>query len=343
MLNATLSRSAASARDLLALGTEHGIDAAAILRGTGLTHADLDDLSAEISARKELRLIENLVGHADDPTLGLRAGGRFKLTALGILGFACASAPTLRESIGISLRYQDLAFTLSRASLIAERHTTFIAIDTSHLPQTIHRFVVDHLIATVWVAFEEMGERIAPPRIELARPASGDPRPYLDVFGTTPAFDRPADRLGFANTDLDRPRTAVDTTALRLCEEQCTRLLAERQARIGTAGLVHERLSRATGMIPSMGMIASDLQMSPRSLRRALVREGTSFRTIDAEVRLAKAKELLERGTSVQDVAQAIGYASSSSFVHAFKGWTHATTPGRHRAEAKTTGTVKGA
>jgi AraC-like DNA-binding protein len=258
VLNSGLPRSGASARDLIMLGIERGIDPSVLLRGTGLSRAGLQDISAEITAEHELRLIENLVRQSDDPTIGLRAGARSTIATFGMLGFACASVPTLRESIEISLRYQDLAFTLARANLVGGDDATYIVIDTSHLPESIRAFVVDHLIATIWVAFREMGATLDPPRVELARPAARDIAVYEEFCGAIPRFAAAADRLGFANHDLDRRRTAVDATALRL----------------------------------------------------------------------------LERGISVQEVAGTLGYASSSSFVHAFKRWTP-TTPGRHKAAAR--------
>jgi AraC-like DNA-binding protein len=330
MLDWSVPRTAASARQLVALAGERGIDVSRVLRGTGLRPPELDDLSLEISAAQELRLIENLLDAVDDPRLGLQVGMRFRLATFGMLGFACASAPTLRQNLEISLRYQDLAFTLSRASMAAEKGMTFIAIDTSHLPERIHHFVVDHLVATVWATLTEIGDPPAPPRVELTRPAHADHGGYQELFGKTPTFGASIDRFGFADTDLNRPRKTVDTTALRVCEEQCAKLLAARRARIGVTGLVRERLSRAARTIPSMATIALDLHMSARHLRRALQSEGTSFRKINEEVRLSRARDLLARGIAVQKVADELGYATSSSFVHAFRRWTP-TTPGRHR------------
>jgi AraC-like DNA-binding protein len=338
VLNSSLQRSGANARDLLALGIQDGIDPIDLLHGTGLTRTQLDDLSREITAAHEQRLIENLVRLADDQSIGLRAGSRSTLATLGMLGFACASAPTLRKTVEISLRYQDLAFTLANSELVREQDATFIVIDTSHLPDLIGGFVVDHLIATIHASFREMAADIAPPRIELTRPApcAEVSAVYEERCGTLPRFSAETDRLGFSDTDLDRPRTAIDTTALRLCEAQCMYLLAERQAHIGVTGLVRERLTHATGTMPSMTIIAADLHTSARHLRRTLALEGTSFRTLNEQVRLARAKELLDHGTPVQDVAETLGYASSSAFVHAFKRWTP-TTPGRHKASARTT------
>jgi len=84
--------------------------------------------------------------------------------------------------------------------------------------------------------------------------------------------------------------------------------------------------------MPSMTMVASDLNMSVRTLRRSLEAEGTSFRAIDQAVRRQRAEELLaEDQLSLERIAEFLGYATSAAFVRAFKRW-RGTTPGRWRS-----------
>jgi AraC-like DNA-binding protein len=65
--------------------------------------------------------------------------------------------------------------------------------------------------------------------------------------------------------------------------------------------------------------VAGGLGMAPRTLRRRLAAEGTSFRRLQGEVREALAEELLASRRSVEDVAERLGYAEPASFIHAFK------------------------
>src|SRR5439155_21400483 len=98
-----------------------------------------------------------------------------------------------------------------------------------------------------------------------------------------------------------------------------------------TSGLVGDRLARAQGRVPTMDVIAADLHMAPRTLRRALRNEGTSFRELDEAARRHRAADLLATGMPVEQIATRIGYSSSSAFVHAFKRW-HGVSPGTFRA-----------
>jgi len=53
-----------------------------------------------------------------------------------------------------------------------------------------------------------------------------------------------------------------------------------------------------------------------------LKEEGVSFRALTEEVREALAEEFLQSShLSLEEIADRLGYAEASSFIHAFKRW----------------------
>ena len=80
--------------------------------------------------------------------------------------------------------------------------------------------------------------------------------------------------------------------------------------------------------------VARELNTSVRTLRRQLADEGTSFRELSAEVSCLLAEELLGSGMPVEDVAHRLGYATASSFTHAYRRW-RGTTPGTYARAAR--------
>jgi AraC-like DNA-binding protein len=69
--------------------------------------------------------------------------------------------------------------------------------------------------------------------------------------------------------------------------------------------------------------LATRINLSERTLRRRLGKLDTSFRTVSDAARYAKAKELLARpGTTIAEVAQAVGYSDARAFRRAFKRWS---------------------
>jgi AraC-like DNA-binding protein len=73
---------------------------------------------------------------------------------------------------------------------------------------------------------------------------------------------------------------------------------------------------------PSLQATARLLHMTPRTLHRRLVDEGSSFREILESVRHTLAVAHLRAGKfSIEEVAYVLGYSDLSNFRRAFKRW----------------------
>jgi AraC-like DNA-binding protein len=69
--------------------------------------------------------------------------------------------------------------------------------------------------------------------------------------------------------------------------------------------------------------LARVLGLHPRTLRRRLVAEGTTFDTLIDQVRMSMACELLElTELQISEISSALGYSIPSNFAHAFRRWT---------------------
>ena len=74
--------------------------------------------------------------------------------------------------------------------------------------------------------------------------------------------------------------------------------------------------------MPSFEEMASNLHMSESSLRRRLLKEGTSYQAIKDQVRCEIAIENLSREEMrINDLAELLGFTEPSSFVRSFRGW----------------------
>jgi len=109
--------------------------------------------------------------------------------------------------------------------------------------------------------------------------------------------------------------------------------LQRRMARTGVSGAVRELLTRRS-TVADQDDVARALSTSVRTLRRQLAEEGTTFRELSAEVNCLLAEELLSAGLPVEQVAHRLGYATASSFTHAYRRW-RGTTPGRYARQRR--------
>lgn len=136
------------------------------------------------------------------------------------------------------------------------------------------------------------------------------------------AFGRAHNRVHFPRAMFDEPLPQADRHTLEMCIAQCDVLMQRNERRRGITALVRSKLFRDSGLFPTFTDVAGELDMHPRTLRRRLAEEGTSFRALLGEARSTVAVDLLRNvGLTVQQVSTRLGYTEVSTFSHAFKRW----------------------
>ncbi|MFN7505158.1 MAG: AraC family transcriptional regulator ligand-binding domain-containing protein, partial [Limnobacter sp.] len=128
-------RTVVSVKILSELGIRLGSTRSALLTGSSILPAQLDDPYLEIDPDQELQVIHNLVRlHGKVPGLGLMAGSEYHLTTYGIWGYALITSPTFRQAVELGLRYLDLTFAFSKIELTLSNGLASMVLSVDHLP-----------------------------------------------------------------------------------------------------------------------------------------------------------------------------------------------------------------
>ncbi len=321
-------RNVTSMRLMAELAADYGMPLRACLDGTEIEERDLLDPAVVVSARQELRLITNLVEHLGRvPALGIEAGRRYHFTAFGALGFAMVSCPNVLSALDVALRYFHLTFAFTRFVVQQVGENTHLVIDDSTLPEAVRAFVVERdSAALVTVQRDLFATRPVFRELYFSFPLPESVGTYEDFYRVRPVFNAASNRAVLNTEALLEPLPQANEFARQAAEDQCRAMLARFQTRIGLSARVREQLISQGGEIPDMDAVAQTLCMTPRTLRRRLLDENTTFLKLRDEVRCALAEELLaERVLSVEQIAERLGYADPTSFIHAFKRWRGAT------------------
>ena len=118
--------------------------------------------------------------------------------------------------------------------------------------------------------------------------------------------------------------------AVHRCQDELTRLAKSQKLSAQVRSIMLERQNN----LPSLAVIARMLNLTPRTLHRRLIDEGSSYRDIIEYVRHQLAMDyLLDQQITIKEIAFMLGYSDLASFRRAFKRWT-GKTPSEYRTNS---------
>ncbi|WP_133053701.1 helix-turn-helix domain-containing protein [Mycolicibacillus trivialis] len=329
-----IPRPASTCQHLLRAAEAQGIGVDTCLAGTGLTTAEITDTATEVQAAQELTIVRNVLARIGDPGRFARdVGAQYNFANTGILGYAVLASPTIGDAVNVSCRYAALSSTYLRLRRTDTPAGAVVEFDNSAVPADVRGFMLERdLVALANMAPLLVGQLEASTPILVESPGIELPAERLEFDRLTVVIDGSASRTAVTIPAdvLALPMPAADAATAATCVRQCAELLQSRRQRRGLAARVRSRLIATPGQLPPMAEIAEEMAMTERTLHRRLAAEGTSYRGLVDEVRVALAVALLESGLTVEETARQLGYSETAAFTRAFIRWT-GDRPSAHR------------
>lgn len=259
--------------------------------------------------------------HKGGADLGVLSGSRKTLNNLGPMGAGMLAQATLGQAIKFGLHYQLVAGSMLQLELELAGNNAVLASHALFDDAEIQEFLdADHLATAVSAMRQLPCVPAQLEKVELRGNLHASRSVLEDFFGCKVSCGADTSRLVFASPTLDTPLLAQYRHAQMVSRQACDQELAEMGV-VGKQSLVR----KLVGMhceFHSVQDMAAALGISPRSLHRLLVREGTSYFHITESIRIERAKRLLLAGVTTEDVAERLGYSDARSFRRAFKRWT---------------------
>jgi AraC-like DNA-binding protein len=302
-----------------------GISRGAVLDGTGLQAAMLDDPTLRISHRQKLLLFRNVSRLSRESGVGLRIGQRQRLSDFGVYGYALSSSATFGDAVAFGIRHIKLAgpvleksFRIEGDVAIFEGHDVIALADLLPL-------VSEYWFSSIHTLIGRVMERpFRTYRLLLPYPVPDHATLYAEVFQCPVEFNAGVMQWHFDPALLDAPLPNANPITADMCARFCERMLQS----LGTEEpeLVREiRLAclNSVGGFPGVEQMAARLHVSPRTLHRRLVELGTGYQEILDDVRRRLAEEFLRNtGLSIEEIAARTGFSDASNFRKAFRQWT---------------------
>ena len=328
-------------RALLAQARAHHRDVEAILRAARFPFDPLQQNAQTVFVSREQysRLCVELFRVLGDESGGVMPDvqtppGTTRLIALSMINSSTLSA-AMRRGIEFNAccRVRHGTEIINGLSLDEERKEatlTYLSADDSS--DTQHSVLCN---LAMWVRF--CGWLIGQ-HIDVTNAGCAGPRPAFmegirHFFPCPVEYDQPVNSVTFSSRHLDAELIRNESDLAQFLKLAPYYLVIEPLASI--LSITH-RIREILGSdfreeMPSFEELTDLLNMSARTLRRRLEKEGTSYQRIKDNARRDVAISMLSRdGLTVSAVAEQVGFSDPSAFHRSFKKWT-GQSPGSYR------------
>lgn len=286
-------------RDIVYGAAAHGASLVELCRKLRINVADLDDSEKRADFETACLSWEYAVKMTGDPSLGLHIGQSTNPSIMGLVGYLMQNSKTLLDAFKQVVEYGKVATNMFDYRIIEKKDQiilqyTPVSIWRQLYPNGARQAIEQAKAGTLNVFYLLSGKKIHPVRSEK-------------------------DKLIFDRAQLLTPVLRSDKSLFKIFEG-----LVKRKIKPGTFSDQLRQLMVVDfkGIIPPIGIIASKLNMTVRSLQRRLADENTSYRKISGEVVKELARRLLRSQHKVSQIASILGYSAPRSFRRAYKALT---------------------
>lgn len=295
----------------------------AALTHAGLTREDIVRGTPALQFDAFFRLLDWLHDARPVPLAPLRLGLMRRLEDHGLYGRAVVSVRTFGESLRMGERFFGVSWQGVRLSVHQEGDTVvnrYVMMPSAVCrPQPLLQMLIGTSVAVTRELLPDAD--LSSCLAQYPFRAGQDDRGQTALLGCRTAFGSGHGSYRFPSAWLSRPITmapALGTSQVAAVALWRARWRTGSMAqRVGWALQQHG----AEGF-PALDEVAATLGCSPRTLRRYLAQEGTSFQSVLDCLRMALAQSYLAHTRlSIAEIGEVLGYAHSPSFRRAFKAY----------------------
>ena len=305
------------------------IDISSAINAAGIDPLVLDNANGRIPGEQFQSLIKALLDASNDPLMGLNSSLHVQPGSYSVLGYITMSCATIGDAIIRIPTYERLVGDMGVTKITHSEESIFLSWQCAYTDQLVRQHMIDNVLAS-WTNFARWlaNQNASPERIFLEREAPkalSEIKQYEAFFKCPITFSQTESGIELAKTLLKTPLRQPDLLLLKTLESHASQQINELESTSGSFSL---QVAHAIRKQLNMGqtrkeLIAEEFCLSPRTLQRKLVNEGTSYQNIVDEIRLDMAKKLLnDSKMAIQDIAYNLGFSDSGSFHRRFKQWT---------------------
>lgn len=297
-----------------------------LLKNTSQSADTLAQLGGTHSIVDYVQFLRNARDVFQDPAIGLHLGKISELSAMhGTLGTATQNSLTLHDCLQIIQRYSSLRGTIIEVDWVDEQQYIGVEInfreDLAEMYPTVTEICISIIFSLIRMVKPDAISEVI---LELNYQAPDYLTQYQQSFPVSLVrFSRTATRILFPKYAVTSVSDTEPDQQLRASAlERCEALLKNNVKKTSMSGAIAQLFSDNPGQLWVQPDIAKYLNTSVSTLQRLLRQENTSFKQLQNQWLMAKAKQQLMNPTlTVECIALLLGYSDVSNFRQACHRW----------------------
>ena len=306
--------------------TKAGCDPEQLLAEAGIKPSLLQQPDARVHADQMTRLVQAVWRELGDEFMGF-VGERCKNGVFALMAETVSHCNTLRNMLDTGIRFYNLFCSGIEMSLQEQGELAELSVRFTQ-PQLDPQHFYREFWLVIWHRFPSwyIGESIHLSAVDLDYPVPGYEQELRYIFPCQLNFDRPTCKLVFLRNYLDKPLIRSELELKAFLTNSPADLMTIPGEDHSLAAQIQRMILKLDGdhlQFPKIEVLARMLRISPQTLHRRLLADGTSYQQIKNHIRRDIAiSKLVKEKCSVDDVSRIVGFSEPSSFTRAFKQWT---------------------
>lgn len=284
----------------------------------------LQDPERRFSTKTLVRVVTHSENTTGVHSIGLNAGENFRPDTFGDIGQAIMFCRSLRQVVMVNRCYQPITQQFGRSSLKIKNKEAWILWHCDTAPEQA-RVITDAIMANHaqfgrWLTWDH-SKKINAMHFRHKKPSYA--QLYEELFGCPIYFEQEQDAMvvnfDFIDAPLPQANAGMLAQVRQKLDIQLEALDAPMTCSDQVADYIESVLARGA---PTLEGIAAEFRLSPRTLRRRLLNEQSSYRDILETLRHEKCEHyMFDNDVPLFKISELLGYSEQSAFNHAFKTW----------------------
>jgi len=314
---------------MIQFASERGAEFESLLNISGHDYAFLCEEESRVEAAVYNRVLEQILQETDDDLFGLHAGENLNLAAAGLVGQISQTSSTVKEALEYCCEFANLGCRALPMKLEKTEKGYLLAFipdpEWKLQSEEAAKQTIDGTLAFSLREFHLLTvQNYYPIEVGFDHNRTESHTEYERIFKCSIKYNCEYTYMLFSKEQVDAKVVTSDFNLLRILVSYANQQLESLQAAEGFESKVKRSIMNLMSPnFPTVAEVATNLNLSSRTLQRKLGEENSSFKEVLESTKKEMALNYLsQKQYEIKMIADLLGYSDTSAFNRSFKRWT---------------------